>query len=67
MGNSPFSERGMNFIIPGLCPDPPLVGEAGKQHGLLPPEKGLPGRYCQGLPGCCASSVLSLDTAPTPG
>ena len=43
----------------------PLAGEAGggSTRTAVPRNKGFPRRYCQGLPGCDASSVLSLDIA----
>ena len=43
----------------------PLAGEAGERQYLdcRPHTKGFSALLCQGLPGCGASSVLSLDIA----
>ena len=53
-------------LIPGLCPDPPLVGEAGKQHLAAFYLQGAPCHSVKGCPDADASSVLSLDSIPAP-
>ena len=51
----------MNNALIQALPGPALAGGQGAAELAARGEKGLPWRCCQGLPGCKASSVLSLD------
>ena len=54
------------YLITGRCPNPPLVGEAGKQLLAAFYLQGDPCHSVKGCPDADASSVLSLDSIPAP-
>ena len=64
MGNSPLSERDYLLHDSGLCPDPPLVGEAGKQHGLLSPNRVIRVACVKGCPDASRPAYCPLTTLP---
>ena len=64
-GRHIIGETNYEMIVSGLCPDPPLVGEAGKERGSFPDNRVIrvvPSRAARAQ----APSVLSLDFTPAP-
>lgn len=69
--NSPLSDwdfpiirKELSNVFSGLCPDPPLVGEAGKQHWLLSPNRVIRVASVKGCPDASRPAYCPLTPLP---
>ena len=69
--NSPLSDwefriirKRHKAIFSGLCPDPPLVGEAGKQHRMLLPSRVIRVACVKGCPDASRPAYCPLTPLP---